>query len=148
MLCSVLDIEYMPRGSVVKNLSASAGDTGDVGLIPGSGGSPGGGNGTPLQYSCLGNPMDRESCWAAVQGVAKNWTLFGNWACRHPCTHMFSTCWLLWNTEKIASLKFLSKNSLNNYCVLSFERFCSLIYILNNYSLSLLLKINQRSYQL
>ena len=41
-----------------KNLSANAGDTGDMGLISGSGRSPGGGNGNPLQYSCLENPMD------------------------------------------------------------------------------------------
>ena len=41
------------------NLPASAGDARDMGLIPGSGGSPGGGNGNPLQYSCLENPMDR-----------------------------------------------------------------------------------------
>ena len=43
----------------VKNLSANAGDTGDAGLIPGLGTSPGEGNGNPLQYSCLQNPMDR-----------------------------------------------------------------------------------------
>ena len=45
-----------PGGSVVKNLPAKAGDEG---LIPGSGRSPGGGNGNPLQYSCLVNPLDR-----------------------------------------------------------------------------------------
>ena len=78
VLCSVLDTEYMPRGSVVKNLSASAGDIGDVGSIPGSGGSSEGGSGNPLQYSCLRNLMDRESCWATVHGVAKSWTRFGN----------------------------------------------------------------------
>ena len=44
---------------MVKNLPASAGDVRDVGLIPGSGRSPGGGHGNPLQYSCLENPMDR-----------------------------------------------------------------------------------------
>ena len=54
---------------VVKNLPANAGD---VGLIPGSGRSPGEGNGIPLQYSCLGNPMDREAWWAIVHGVAKS----------------------------------------------------------------------------
>ena len=48
----------VPGGSVVKNLPASAGDTG---LIPESGRSPGEGNGNPLQYPCLGNPMDREA---------------------------------------------------------------------------------------
>jgi len=45
-------------GSVVKNLPASAGD---VGLIPGLGSSPGGGNGSPLQYSCLHNAIDRRN---------------------------------------------------------------------------------------
>ena len=45
---------------MVKNLPANAGDTGDVGLIPVLGRSPGGGNGNPLQHSCHGNPMDRE----------------------------------------------------------------------------------------
>ena len=44
---------------VVKNLSANVGDIKDVGCIPGSGRSPGGGNGKLLQYSCLGNPIDR-----------------------------------------------------------------------------------------
>ena len=46
---------------VVKNPPAYAGDTGDVGLIPRSGRSPAGGNGNPLQHSCLENPMDREA---------------------------------------------------------------------------------------
>ena len=49
-----------PHGSVVENPPANAGDTGDAGSIPGLGRSPGVGNGNPLQYSCLGNPMDRE----------------------------------------------------------------------------------------
>ena len=48
-----------PGSSMVKNPSANAGD---VSLIPGSGRSPGGGNGNPLQYSCLENPMDRGAC--------------------------------------------------------------------------------------
>ena len=56
---------------VVKNLPASAGDSRDVGLIPGSGMSLGGGNGDPLQYSCLKNSMDREAWWATVHGVTK-----------------------------------------------------------------------------
>ena len=46
-------------------------DTGDAGLIPESGRSPGGGNGNPLQYSCLENPMDRGAWWATVHGVGK-----------------------------------------------------------------------------
>ena len=50
-----------PDGSVVKNPSANAGD---MGLIPGSGRSSGEGNGNPLQYSCLGNPMERRAWWS------------------------------------------------------------------------------------
>ena len=45
-----------------------------MGLIPGLGRSPGGGNGNPLQYSCLENPVDRGACWATVHGVTKSWT--------------------------------------------------------------------------
>ena len=58
-----------PSGSVVKNLPANAGDTGDAGLIPGLGRSPGEENGNPFQYSCLENTMDREAWWATVHGV-------------------------------------------------------------------------------
>ena len=63
-----------PGGSVQKNLPADAGDARDAGVIPGWGRSPGGGNGNPLQYSCLGSPMDRGAWWAAVHGVAKSQT--------------------------------------------------------------------------
>ena len=57
-----------PGDTVVMNPPASAGD---AGLIPGLGRSPGEGNGNPLQYSCLGNPMDRGAWRATVHGVAK-----------------------------------------------------------------------------
>ena len=57
-----------PGGSVVKNLPAN---TGDAGPIPGSGRSSGGGNGNPLQYSCLENTMDRGAWRAAVHGIAR-----------------------------------------------------------------------------
>ena len=57
-----------PDGSVVKNLLANAGDTGDVGSVLGSGRSPGKGNGNLLQYSCLENPMDRGAWQATVMG--------------------------------------------------------------------------------
>ena len=53
---------------VVKNPPANAGDTRDMGLIPGLGRSPGGGHGNPLQYSCLENPMDRGAWRATVHG--------------------------------------------------------------------------------
>ena len=61
-----------PDGSVVKNLPANAGDLGDMGFIPGSGRHEG--NGSPLEYSCLGNPMDRGAWQARVQEVAKSQT--------------------------------------------------------------------------
>ena len=58
-----------PYGPVVKNSPANVGDSG---LIPGSGRSPGEGNGNPRQYSCLGNPVARGVQWATVHGVAKS----------------------------------------------------------------------------
>ena len=60
--------ESFPGGSMVKNPPANAGDTGS---IPGSGRSPGEGNGNPLQNSCLENPMDRGAWRATVHGVTK-----------------------------------------------------------------------------
>ena len=57
---------------MVKNLPANAKDARDVGLSPGSGRSPGGGNGDPLQYSCLRNPMDRGALRATVHRVAES----------------------------------------------------------------------------
>ena len=59
---------------VVKNLPADEGDARNVGLIPGSGRFPGGGNGNPLQYSCAENPMDRGAWRAAVHGITQSWT--------------------------------------------------------------------------
>ena len=58
----------------VKNLSANAGDVGVMGWIPGLGRSPGEGNGNPLQFFCLENPMDRRAWWARVHGVTKSQT--------------------------------------------------------------------------
>ena len=58
----------------VKNLLASARDIRDMGLIPDSGRSPGGGRGNPLQYSCLENPMDKGAWQATIQRVAKSQT--------------------------------------------------------------------------
>ena len=59
-----------PDGSVVKNLPANTGNTKDKDLIPGSGRCPGEGNGNPLQYSCLGNSMDKGAWRATVHRVA------------------------------------------------------------------------------
>ena len=57
---------------VVKNPAASAGDIRDLSLIPGLGRSLGGGHGNPLQYSYLGNPMDRGAWWTIVHGVSES----------------------------------------------------------------------------
>ena len=67
-----------PGGTVVKNPLANAGGAGDVSSIPGLGRFPGGGNGNPLQYFCLENPMERGAWWAKVcpQGLKRvrhNW---------------------------------------------------------------------------
>ena len=65
---------------MVKNLPASVGDARDMGLIPGSGRPPGGGNGNPLQYSCPEESMDGGGWWATVHGASEsNMT--------EPCAH-------------------------------------------------------------
>ena len=71
---------------VVKNLPNNAGDIRDLGLIPGSGRSPGRGHGNPLQYSCLENPMDGEAWQADVHRVAQSWTRL-----KRPCVHRRKT---------------------------------------------------------
>ena len=98
----LLPMNYFPDGTLVKNLPTSAGETGDSSLIPGLGSSPGGGNGNPLQCSCLENSMDRGAWWAAIYGVTKSWT--------QQHVHAHSQCVLIGNhylssnfTLKIAS---------------------------------------------
>ena len=63
---------------MVKNLPANSGDSGDIGSIPGSGRSPGEGNGNPLQHSYLENPMDREAWWVIAHRVTKSQTQLSN----------------------------------------------------------------------
>ena len=74
----VVLIASVPEASqvvlVVKDPPAKAGDITDAGSILGSGRSPGGGQGYPLQYSCLENPMDRGICWATVHRVGGSHT--------------------------------------------------------------------------
>ena len=67
--------KVFPGASVIKNPLTNAGGTG---LIPGSGRSPGEGNGNPLQYPCLGNPMDKGAWWATVHGVSKSQILLND----------------------------------------------------------------------
>ena len=73
-----LEIYYhnlgFPGGLVVNNPPANAGDTKDISLIPGSERYPGEGNGHPLQYSCLGSPMEKGDWQSTDHGVMKCWT--------------------------------------------------------------------------
>ena len=64
----------MPDGTLIKNPPASVGDARDEGSSPELGRSPGGGNGNPLQYSCLENSMDRRTWWVRIHGVGKSQT--------------------------------------------------------------------------
>ena len=81
-----------PSGS---NSKESACNVGDLVLIPGWEGSPGEGNGYPLQYSCLENPMDRGAWRAAVHGVAKSQTRLSNSHFRFH-TNIYYLTWFLW----------------------------------------------------
>ena len=71
---NVLKLEAMMGLPWWLSSKESACNAGDLGLTPGLGRSPGEGNGNPLQYSYLENPMDRGAWWATVHGVTKNWT--------------------------------------------------------------------------
>ena len=65
-------VESPERASLVAQMVESACNAGDLGSIPGSGRSPGEGNGNPLQYSCLENSTYRGAWWASIHGVAKS----------------------------------------------------------------------------
>ena len=93
---------YIPRTSqvalMVKNSPANAGDIRDTGLIPGFGGSPGGGHSNPLQYSRLENAMDRGAWWAMAHGVAKNQTQLKQFSMQAYIPHLpkpVICCWAL-----------------------------------------------------
>ena len=81
-----------PGGSVLMNLPANAGDAGS---IPGSRRSPEGGNNNPLQYSCLGNPIDSGAWRATVHRIAKSQTRLSDYA--HTNTHTLASRWHLWS---------------------------------------------------
>ena len=86
-ICLWLDF---PDGTMIKNLPASAGVTGDMGLIPGSERSLGGGHSNPFQYACLKNAMDRRVWQATVHRVTKNWTQLKRLSMR--ACYQFSSC--------------------------------------------------------
>ena len=92
---------------MVKNTPANARNSRDAGSTPGSGRSPAGGNGKPLQYSCLGNPMDRGAWWATVHGVAKSQTRLST---HYPTIPSIST----WTQKKkcIIHLQSLKKDKI------------------------------------
>ena len=75
-------VKRLPDGSAGKESACNAGNTGDGGLIPGSGRPPGGGNSNPLQYSCLKKSMNRGAWLATIHGIAKSWTRLSDRA--HP----------------------------------------------------------------
>ena len=74
---------------MVKILPANAGDKRDMGSIPESGRSPGGGHGNPLQYSCLENPMERGAWRAIVHSVSQSQTLL-----KQPSMHTHVAIWV------------------------------------------------------
>ena len=87
-----------PGDEVVKNPSASAGDTRDTGSIPGSGRSPGVANSNPFQYSCLENPMNRGGWWAIVHVVTRSQTCLSDWAYLSQHEHSGSS-WEWWQEK-------------------------------------------------
>ena len=92
---------------MVKNIAANAGDIRDVGLIPGSGRSPGGGHGNPLQYSCLENPKDRESWQDTVHWVTQSQTQL-----KQPNMHACTQCGITDIFNLTLEFGFLYKSSL------------------------------------
>ena len=84
---------------------ANVGDARDVGWTPGSERSPGGGNGNPLLYSCLENPMDRGTWQATFYGAAKSWTRISMWACTSPVA--------FWTLSSLGSLS----SSVISFCL-------------------------------
>ena len=75
---------FTKDGSYAPAMKETTCNTRDPGSIPGSGRSPGGGNGSPLQHYFLENPMYRGAWWAIVRGAAKSQTQFSNWVVHHP----------------------------------------------------------------
>ena len=112
-LCIRIALTYcFPGGLVGRNPPANAGDTIS---IPGSGISLGGGNGNPLQYSCLGNSKDRGAWRVTAWQVAKCWTQLSNWALAY-----YSTCYTQLPSSSSLNLSFLiwALGNNNNFCII------------------------------
>ena len=94
-----------PGDAVVKNPLANAGD---MDSIPGSGRSPGAGNGNPFQHPCPENSMDRGACWATVHGVAKTWLQLSERAHKQEMAR--------WNIDilRISELKWMEMGEFNS----------------------------------
>ena len=98
-----------PGGSDSK---ASAHNAGDLGSIPGSGWSPGEGNGNPLQYSCLENSMDGGAWWATVHRVTKSRTRLSDFSLTHSLLCPWSFTWILWIPYLSPSVHFWTPSSI------------------------------------
>ena len=96
-------LQRFPDGSMVKNPPFNAGDAWDSHSIPGSGRCPGEGNGNPLQYSYLGNPMDRGAWWTTVHGDTKSQIGLST------CTEPQSKCFDFFGTTMLSFTKMLLK---------------------------------------
>ena len=115
---------------IEKNLPVNPEDIRDAGSIPGLGRSPGLGNGTPLQYSCLVNSMGRVAWWATVHRVAKHWTWLNDCVQQQSssqgCNLSLFIC-LLWCTFRfggvwgLAFKKWVTPASLLKFCTVSYK---------------------------
>ena len=83
---------YIPASLVAQRLKHLPAMQGDLGSIPGSGRSPGEGNGNPLQYSCLENPMGGGAWWATIHGVVKSWTRLRDFTFTFTFTFIAESC--------------------------------------------------------
>ena len=116
----------LPRWLSGKESACSARDTGDSGSIPGSRRSPGGGNGNPLQYSCLDNPMDRGACGLQSVGLQR---IRHFWASEHACNVRTSICRTSAHAKVLNFLPFVE-----GFPVVLLKHFCTLTISFSSYN--------------